>query len=314
MRLFFDKAPYFIKHKRERPSGIFKVKWCVWQRIIQKLPVAALPFFLIFSFSCNLINPAEPVPAYLQIDSVNLHVRSGQGSASQKIKDVWVVLGDVNKGVFEIPKRIPIVGEGEKRFIISAGILDNGAAETHSIYPFYFPDTFSLNLVPSQIYSIHPVFEYRPLTRFCFIEDFEVGRVFVKLSGDTNMIVTKNPSEVFEGAGSGKIYVDTTHGKYEGVTQFSYALSNQEPSYIEVNYKCDIPFEFGVTVNNSSGNNTLYNWIINPKSDWNKLYLNLTDAVRFFGKGDYKILIYTTLPRGVNEGTIYLDNIKLVTF
>ncbi len=312
MRLFFNKTPYFTTHRKEISCGIFKTIGCVWNSEVRRWTIIISFPFLGFLFSCNLINPAEPIPAYLQIDSVGLQVRSGQGSASQKIKEVWVYIGDEDKGVFEVPKRIPIMGEGIKKFTVSAGILDNGAAESHAIYPFYYPDTFSLNLVPKQIYNIHPVFEYRPSTRFCFIEDFELGRVFVKLSGDTNMIVTKNTSEVFEGTGSGKIFVDTTHGEYEGVTQFTYNLSNQEPAYIEINYKGDIPFEVGI--NKPSGDNTLYNWIINPKSEWNKLYLNLTDAIKFFGSGEYRIMIYAVLPRDKNEGTIYLDNIKLVTF
>lgn len=312
MRLFFNKAHYFIVYIKEVSSGIFKVIRYVGNNVVQKaLTIILFSLFVPF-LGCNLINPAEPIPAYLQIDSVSLQVHNGQGSASHKIKETWVFIGDEDKGVFEVPKRIPILGNGVKKITISAGILDNGAAESHAIYPFYYPDTFSLSLVSKQVYNIHPVFKYRPLTKFCFIEDFELGRVFVKLSGDTNMVVTKNSSEVFEGKGSGKIFVDTTHGEYEGVTQFTYSLSNQEPVYIEINYKGDIPFEVGI--NKPSGDNTLYNWIINPKSEWNKLYLNLTDAIKFFGSGDYRIMIYTILPRGKNEGTIYLDNIKLVTF
>lgn len=286
----------------------------MWNKAIRFSATGCLFLSLIFSAGCNIINPPEPVPAYIQIDSVQIQVRNGEGSASHKIKDAWVIRGDIDEGVFEIPKRFPILGEGNQKFIISPGILDNGSSETRTVYPFYYPDTLTLNLVPKEIYHINPVIKYRPATVFRFIEDFEVGRVFVKLSGDTNMIVTGKPSEVFEGNGSGKIFLDATHRAYEGTTSFSYNLSNADPSYIEVDYKCDIPFKFGIETTNSSGSNTLYNWIINPKSDWNKLYLNLTDAVQLLGKGEYRILIYTELPRDKSEGTIYLDNIKLLTF
>ncbi|HRC92920.1 MAG TPA: hypothetical protein PLQ16_12225, partial [Bacteroidia bacterium] len=41
--------------------------------------------------ACNLINPAEPTPAYIQIDTINLTTNlTTQGSASHKIVDAWV--------------------------------------------------------------------------------------------------------------------------------------------------------------------------------------------------------------------------------
>jgi hypothetical protein len=264
---------------------------------------------------CNLINPAEQIPAYLEIDTLTLITNPGEGSASHKITDVWVDADDVQLGVYEVPKTFPVIDSGKTFVVVSAGIMDNGISATRVIYPFYYPDTFSIDLTEKKIYSLFPHFVYRSTAKFSFIEDFEAGNAFQQISGDTNMIRTSNPDEVFEGSYSSYIYLDKELDVYEGRTANSYSFDQGVPVYLELNYKCDQPFIVGLYgIKPSTGNVYDYRWQVNAKDTWNKIYLNMGNDVKEIGADSYQVLIEAIFDSTNTSSHIYLDNIKLVSF
>ncbi|MBA3648737.1 MAG: hypothetical protein H0W62_09330 [Chitinophagales bacterium] len=272
-------------------------------------------FILILSSaSCALINPAEVIPAYLQVDTVNFNAGPGQGSSSQRITDVWVDANYTSEGVYEIPKTFPLLNNGNTSIIINAGIWDNGISETRAIYPFYYPDTMSVSLNPGKIYSITPQFTYSPGTKFPLIEDFEAGNVFDKISGDTNMIRTNDLLNKLEGNYSGYIFLNKDHSIYEGRTTAGYILPKDKPVYLEMNYKCNQMFQIGLYGSASLGTTFLYKWNINPRSEWNKIYLNMGNDIANLSSDSYQILIRAVYDSSSTESRIYLDNIKLVNF
>jgi hypothetical protein len=80
-----------------------------------------------------------------------------------------------------------------------------------------------------------------------------------------------------------------------------------------MNYKCDGRFYVGLVSNNITG--LTYNTLIllNPSTNWNKIYLNFTKLVRQNGSANgYKIFFYLQREPEDVENTVYLDNIKLV--
>lgn len=238
-----------------------------------------------------------------------------QGSASSNITDAWVDANDERVGVFPLPATLPVIATDSTKFVVSAGIMDNGVSGTRTTYPFYNPYTVSLLVEPKNIYHIAPVFSYRAATKFPLIEDFETGNTFNKISGDTILNRVTSASNVFEGSNSGQIYLDATHKNFEGRSLDQYTVTgNGSPVYIEMNYKCTVGFSVGIYGISGLGNVTDYRWNINPSATWNKVYLNLTDDVASMNATKYQIQIKAAKPDSVSVGEIYLDNIKLLTY
>lgn len=280
--------------------------------LILKLFIAGC--FISVIYSCDVINPSEGVPAYLQIDTFSFSVLPDEGTASTKITDVWVYDESTIVGAYEMPKTFPVLDSGSTQMIFAGGIWDNGISETRVPYPFYFPDTVTLNLESGKILPFTPHFSYRPSTKFYFIEDFEAGNLFNQLDGDTNMIRTTDAADVFEGVGGGVIYLDHNHSFYQGRTSGSYALPKGQPVYLEMNYKCDQSFQVGLFGIQNAINVFYYKWTINPKDFWNKIYLNMGNDVTSLQADTYQILIKAVFDSTRTDSHIYLDNIKLVSF
>jgi len=88
--------------------------------------------------ACNIINPAEPTPSYIQIDTIKLTTDiTTQGSASHKIVDAWVYVDNQAVGAYEMPCKIPVLASGQHTIYIQGGILLNGINATHLQYPYY---------------------------------------------------------------------------------------------------------------------------------------------------------------------------------
>ena len=74
--------------------------------------------------TCNLINPAEPTPALIQIDNnqstTNL---TTQGSASHKIVDAWVYVDNQALGAYEMPCKFRGLSNRCNTIYIQGGIF-----------------------------------------------------------------------------------------------------------------------------------------------------------------------------------------------
>ena len=281
--------------------------------VIRTLRLCLLLFVLTNS-SCNIINPSEQIPAYIHLDSASVNIISaGQGSGSQEISDSWVYLHNQLQGVYEMPVTFPVLNEGTQEVVISAGIIENGVAATRKIYPFFYPDTFIVNLQPKETYTYHPTYKYRAATLFHFIQDFESGNNFEKVGCDTTMI-RLDDSNVFEGGWCGYIKLDSAFVFSECKSSLTYPFTNNgNPVYLEMNYKCNQTFQVGVYSNTSSASVKFYQWNITTQTGWNKIYLNLTDVLATLAPNNYNILFKVEKDASVETSEVFLDNIKLIT-
>ncbi|MCS6917405.1 MAG: hypothetical protein RMK52_05500 [Chitinophagales bacterium] len=270
-----------------------------------------LPFWLLLA-GCEFFQPGGEVPSYVQIASFTFSAGPGQGSSSQRITDVWLYDEADFIGAFELPRTIPVLRSGASSLYLLAGIWDNGISEVRVPYPFYQPDTVLAQLVAGQVTSVTPTFTYRKATRFHFIEDFEAGNLFSFTGGDTMLM--RQSQEIFEGSYSAALYLDKAARAYEGRSP-AYTLPLGEPVYVELNYRCDHPFQVGLLGTKQGINTYFYKWNINPKPYWNKIYLNLGRDVNEMQADQYHILLRAVLDTAAfTQAAIYLDNIKLVSF
>jgi hypothetical protein len=284
-------------------------------------------FYLPLLFaSCNIINPSEPVPTYIHIDSFSFTNTepSRVGSSSHAIGTVWVSYGGVQIGVFDLPATIPIIASGSGLLNISPGVTLNGMNDFQSVYPYYFIDTATLVANPGKIITLHPTTHYYSYLAdtFSFIEDFEIGNAFDTAQSAVNnirIIRTTSPDSVFEGKASGRIVLNSVNDTSENsFTSLNPGIAlHAGASFCEFNYKgtCNLaigiePYLGGVAEPAAR----IYTYLFAPTNTWTKIYVSLSNYVsQFGGAGPYMLYFKTSLPDGQTSGYELLDNVKVVT-
>lgn len=269
--------------------------------------------------SCNIINPKEKIPTYIQLDSVTLISTKPEihGSVSQKITDVWVYYNREIVGGYQLPAKVPILADGKGQIQVLAGIWDNGLSGTRTKYPFYTVDTFTFDAKPTETIKHNPIFYYRtsdtPSVKY-FIESFEQGNSFLPNNSDTTFVKTNLPSEVFEGDWSSKVELHDTVKSFSSITTQEFMIPPNRECYMELNYKSDIPFTVAIQINYNGSTITSDVIGINSKNYWNKIYLNLKGYASSFQYGKFKIILYGSLPDGVSNSKTLIDNFKIIYF
>lgn len=277
---------------------------------------------LVFSISaCNLINPDEDIPAYIDVKKMNTTSNYAlQGSASGNITDVWIFADGAYVGTYELPARIPLLLSGKKKISFAAGIEVNGIASTSDFYPLYKFYETDVDLIPGQVTDMDTLtVGYFPALQYTWFEDFEKDTSGGGISLDTTGIslATINPDslDVFEGQRSLKMKVTTAEYFIECISVGDgYQLSPGKDIYLELDYKCNQPFIMGLTGTTFTSVKTIPVIKFNTKGDWNKIYIRLgpyvnanTDVIKF------KVYFRLALEAGLTEGVVYLDNIKLIS-
>lgn len=280
-----------------------------------------IPLLVLTVSACNIINKAEPIPTYVKIDSVILDITnpSVQGTSAHNITSIWMYYNNTPVGIFDIPCHVPVITEGEKGVLsIIPGITLNGLVNLQPQYVFYTFDSMTLATTPGGTVNHTPVVRYTDAARFPYKEDFEVGNSFVpftpELTDDTSIRRTSDKSLVFEGAGAGQIELSTTFPYSESISNTGFPIAVGE-AYVEIHYKCSVPFEVGLYTTLSSGID-VYEYVMGVKGTdvWKKIYIDLATFRGANPGKDYKLMIKANLPAGWSSGYVLLDNIKVVTY
>lgn len=271
---------------------------------------------------CNIINPEEKVPTYLHIDPYTFSNPDSAvtGSSSHLVTSSWVYFNGFPVGVFDLPCTVPVVTDQAGTIYVLPGVTNQGIKSYQIQYPFYRGDTFHLEYNPGKTQSFKPATRYyESLTssNFPLIETFDNGNIFTKLSGDTFITRSTDASLRFEGTASGYIYMKSPQTTSESISTISFLRSTNN-CYMELNYKCSLPFQVGIKGADSSGN-TYGEYLagFNPKNEWNKVYIDLMPFMRnyyYFSKFFIMVRVALNDPgKTYNEGWVILDNIKIVT-
>jgi hypothetical protein len=222
----------------------------------------------------------------------------------------------VSQGVYELPAEIPLLEGENKNLILSAGVKKNGISESIIDYPLYDAlfDTISVNENFYKNYDTISI-KYLQAASLKFNENFEIGNNFFEdLDGntETNVLPIINQN-VFEGNKSGYIQLNSqTNAKIE-VAGTAFNLTKGKKHFLELNYKCNIPFKIGL-VGNNEFNQVIKTPIltINKKTDYNKIYIQLNSISDNLISNYYKIFILAEKPSDVQIGEIFLDNVKVL--
>jgi len=275
----------------------------------------------LFIGSCDL--EKEPIPAYLHIKPFTITTNSNEGTKEHKITDAWVSVvktGDF-LGVYELPATLPIIADGNIDLIIAPGILENGIRVTPDMYPMMTEYEVSVDFAPNEIDTIQPSTTYDSRVKFHYQEDFDGSNTLNEVIDSTIMVYTSLISDslvAFEGS-SVKFVLDEDNPKMEVATETFMELetvSEQNPTFLEMHYKNEGILQvalLGYEDLNSKPTLT-YFFALNPQSDWNKIYINLTDQLIAHGSQikNFRVLFGAQLPDGETTSTYLIDNLKVV--
>jgi hypothetical protein len=272
----------------------------------------------IYGSGCNTINPEEKTPTYIHIDTMNFVNTSAtkEGSTSQNITSAWVYFNNNPVGVFELPATVPVIADAPGQITISPGVAYSGLGYA-SLYPFFTSDTLTLTPAPGKIMNTKPTIRYVDAAVFNFKEDFETGNSFIKTNidntADTSLVRTNAPGTVFEGGGSGVIYVDANHPTSENISNDDFPIKTGQ-AYIELNYKCNTSFQVGLQT--SKQGTIFYEYLggLRAKDSWNKVYIGISEFTGTYQGATYRIMIKTGLDEGVSNGYVLIDNIKVISY
>jgi hypothetical protein len=266
-----------------------------------------LILLLVFFTNCN--KKAE-VPTYIYVNRFDLTTDySIEGSASEGITDVWAYLDNVAIGVFELPAKFPIVSKTGGELVLYPGVKKDGISNTRLPYPFYTAHTQNFSPLAATVDTISASIEYINNAFFPFIEDFETGNSFSGLD------VTFDKTVVFEGDACSVVSLDKSVSQFAAVSRNIILPSSINRIFVEMNYKTDVPFNLNIKANKSGANPRLeYVLTINPKSVWNKIYIEITEAVLSNPADNYNLVLSGSLGLNSSSANLYWDNIKVVHF
>ena len=263
-----------------------------------------LIYLLLILAACNKENTDE-IPSYINIESITL-----EEDTLNKITDAWIYINDQIQGVYELPTEFPVLNRGNQQIRIRAGIKLNGIASTRIAYPFYSSFIDTINLAIDSIIKMNPIVHYIDSANF-FFEDFNEDSIVIDstINSDVNLIrETEDGNNYAVGKLNDSLMV------FEIATHELINLPQAgAPVFLELNYKCNTEFLVGVYVNYTQLVNQKDLLWVNPKENWNKIYINLTPAIsEGINATSFKVFIGMVRDFSLTQNEIYLDNIKIV--
>lgn len=293
----------------------------------------ALALLVIAAATTGCDREIEPTPAYLTIEPFEMLSNNPgvHGSVSQKITHVDMFMFDstenrsIQLGTFELPATIPVLNVGNFSLNVDAVIKANGNSYYLQPYPFYKRFSTPITLAPSTDVTVSPKTAYRDETVFEVIEDFENNGVLFSQDRDNDDMtaVTHTTLDVFEGEFSGLVKLDTAHPVVVAQTSELYTIDYATAGkvFMELNYKTDVPLEFGLVSvqDNGTEGNINFEFVVLAKPEWNKIYFDLTEIISTSPDKRFALIFRGGIPLEngkytLQKAEIRFDNIKLLHF
>jgi hypothetical protein len=274
-----------------------------------------IPIVMMTFISCNIINPAEPIPAYLHVDTFSVYSDNAtQGSSSSNIHDVWATVDGTALGTYELPATFPVLAVGSHEVKLTAGILVNGITSIRAAYPLYTSFDTTINLESAKTFTINPKVTYASFCTFSQMEDFDhPGVSFDTTSASNVALVDTINSNSIEGK-FGYVYLDNSHPNFECASHNLLTLPGGGANvYAELNYKCNNEFVVGLFGNISTSVYVTDILTVRTTDLWKKIYIDLTPTVsQLIGASGWKLYIRATKSTSQSTAELYFDNIKVI--
>ena len=276
-----------------------------------------IALFVLGQMSCDIVNPEEEIPSYLKIESFELEETFDVESfgLSSKIVAANVIVNGETAGVISIPGKIPVYADGETTITLDPLVEENGGDNTLQIYPFFERVDISANFTPRDSTTIDVKTKYKADAFFrgsSFSGSDEFFTEDLDGNGLTQLTISTEGGQVGEGS-IGRIVLNAENPAYESATTASALIdiSNANQVWLEVQYKSDVDFIFGVT---NAANENDREFGIRGKDEWNTIYFNAANFLISQNITTFQLTITAILPSSWSGGDaeILIDNVKLV--
>lgn len=264
---------------------------------------------------CNIINPEEPVPTYIHIDSFAFDNSSPRGSSSRNITHVWAYVDNQPVGNFDLPATFPVLLQASSELTVLPGIDFDGLRGYAVTYPMYSGPSMTVSPKPGETINWTPVTSYLPGTQVLFNETFDdAGTIrFKRRSGFADL--QRTTTDVLEGGGAGIIELNEAGKDSMTVLSDTISLTAGRAAYVEVDFKGNMPLTVGMRAYRDDGQ--VYDeYIISffEQAKWKKFYVGVREFVGANIGTRYQVILGARRPDGQSSGTIRVDNVKVVSF
>ncbi|MCH2042504.1 MAG: hypothetical protein MK212_00060 [Saprospiraceae bacterium] len=288
--------------------------------------ILSLGLVLIFTQACTKEEPI-PIPAYIFIDQIQFESQNAtsEGGSTSNISDAWVWVDEQLIGTNTLPMTIPVLhndATSSNIIRVAAGIKDNGIGNTRLSYPFYSRYEVSKDLESGETVTVTPIIGYNEDVKIKIVDAFEdPGIVFgFDIDENPNTDIIKSTEDVLEGTHSGKFVFDDIENTCELATSVQYqglqpASLGASAVYLEIDYKTNVPLYVGLgSYYGGELSNIAYDVGLNPRDEWNKVYINLTEDVFGANASSYIIALKAFKTDSIPNPQIFVDNIKLLHY
>lgn len=274
--------------------------------------------FVIFSIivsafiSCSKEKLKAPSAAFLYVSYPQVNTTSAQGSNDHNITDTWVYVNDKFTGAYPLGSIIPVVGAGNAKITLFGGIKNNGISSTRQAYAFYDAFEFSQSFEAGKTYTVTPTYTYLSACNFHVVEGFEGAGLNFMSFGDSTYSLITDPARVYGGSGK-SVFMSMSDAKPTAKMKTSSHITNfpatTATAYLELVYKCNQKIQVSMLCADLEERNVI---TINPSSEWNKIYVQLTEGIyNPTPYSYYDLIIKATKETATPE--IYIDNIKIIS-
>ncbi len=272
--------------------------------------------FLLAAFvhtGCNIINPADPIPTFVQVDSfdfINPDPLNTVGSTRQ-IRSVFVSYEGKNVGTFDLPARIPVLAGQGGSLQLFPGVDNTGQFVTQLQYPYYKIASVDLGASAGNTVKATPQTGYVDAARFVYKEDFENSNDIAAIFGPEFKITT-TPSEVLSGGRSGMVLLTETEQEAL-LTSTTTFFPGKTDNFLEIDYRSTAYLRVGLVAGTG---NPQYIVTLIPSPTGNKAYISLQRAIGNFGAnaGAFRVVMQSYPEESIRAGYVIMDNLKVVTF
>lgn len=288
---------------------------------INTLHIILLSILAAAGFSgCSLFDNAAPQAVFIDIPSVSVITDADQGEATHKITDVWVNVNGILVGAYPLPAKVPIIIDGNTDTItVFPGIRNNGSTSSPFQYRLMAAEQYIIEAAAGETVVIEPEFRYSENAIFDFTESFEGTNIFTYqgFNNTAGAQLVPTAETAASGLRSGKISVGfgTPIAEIGTALTFDGDLNGGSDSYLEIDYKNDIPFFVGIYTTEGNSVTPVYDVVVAEKEDWNKIYIDFTLALSNPNIREYRVVFLASIEQlDKSEGTIFIDNVKFVHF
>lgn len=299
-------------------------------RTIHKLFALTLVCFGLSITGCEIVNPAEEVPAYIAFEEATVVLDENTGFSSPVgLRDLWLHHGGILEGIFPINNpedpnavlTVPYLDVLNTNFFAQGGILESGLSTFRLPYPFWEDLDFTVSQDPGDTFRITPAFHYIEDTRY----ELEVDEGF---EGSSFSLIPFNRSlttqdstylarttNAFMGNFSGEVNFGDEDRWFEVISATPFRLALNEDVYVEITYKSNINFSVGMVYQGLNGLAIEPVLTVTPKGEWNTVYVHLIQQVRDIINANSEFTnfwLWMFADGEGNDGYICLDNIRLI--